>query len=230
MKALSEYPYLCGSLVLLLVFTVTFIRVKRFRRVMVLGGLASALYSLAAVFFVPEYWQPVLVIKIPVGLEDMLFSFANGGIVLFISLWSVRDTIQVRYSLGMLTGKFLFCTLLSAVLCYVLRMAGMPVMTCCLFAMLVLGMVLLAKNRCYWPFAIRGALGFTMLYVLVTGMLSLKFPLFHNQWTMKNLWGYRFLSFPVEEYLWAFGFGAVFPLIMAFSLGITFTIRNDARQ
>lgn len=228
--ALSDYPYLCWSMVLSLIFIVIFIRAKRFRLLMVLSGFASALYSLTAVFFVPEYWQPVLLIKTLVGLEDVLFSFANGGIVAFMSFWIVRNRMQVCYSLDRLLTKFFFCTLFGVIICSLFRKAGAPFMTCCLYAMLVVGLALLVKNWRHWPLSLMGALGFTSLYTVIAGMLSIGFPLFHTQWTMKNLWGYRFLSFPVEEYLWAFGFGAVFPLIMAFALGITLVVKNDGQN
>jgi hypothetical protein len=33
-----------------------------------------------ALLFVPAYWHPKLIVAIPVGVEDVLFSFANGGL------------------------------------------------------------------------------------------------------------------------------------------------------
>jgi hypothetical protein len=227
MHWLSEYPYLCCSLLLFAIFMLFFSLGKPFRKVMLLGGLASAMYSLSAVFFVPEYWQPVLVLKFPVGLEDMLFSFANGGIVMFISLSVVRGRMSLNFTAGNLLIKYLLCSNLGALLCWFTYRAGIPVMTSCLVAMPVVGLTLLVKNRRHWPLSVMGALGFTLLYMVVTALLSLRFPDFHRQWTMENLLGVLFLGFPVEEYFWAFGFGAVFPLIVAYSLGITVAPRRE---
>lgn len=229
MHWLGEYPYLCWCLLLYLIFFVAFTLARRFRKVMLLGGMASALYSLSAIFFVPDYWQPVLVIQAPIGLEDMLFSFANGGIVAFISLSAVRGRMRFNYSPGGLLIKYLLCTNLGALFCYFFYQAGVPVMTCCLMAMPVVGLTLLIKNRRHWPLSVMGALGFTLLYMAVTALLSLRFPSFYEQWTMENLLGVRFLGLPVEEYFWAFGFGAVFPLIMAYAMGITLEGRKAKR-
>ncbi len=229
MHWLSDYPYLCWCLLLTAIFVLFFFLAKRFRKVMLWGGSASAMFSLSAVFFVPDYWNPVLVIQAPIGLEDMLFSFANGGIVAFISFSAFRDRIRFNYSLSGLLIKYLFCTNLGALLCYFFYRAGVPVMTCCLLAMPVVGVVLLVINRRHWPLSLIGALGFTLLYMAVTGLLSLRFPTFYRQWTMENLLGLRFLGFPVEEYFWAFGFGAVFPLILASAMGITWVTRKEKR-
>jgi hypothetical protein len=188
------------------------------------------MYSLSAVFFVPEYWQPVLILKFPVGLEDMLFSFANGGIVTFISLSVVRGRMSLNFSAGDLLIKYLLCSNLGALLCWFTYRAGIPVMTSCLIAMPVVGLALLAKNWRHWPLSMVGALGFTLLYMGVTALVGIGFPDFHQQWTMENLLGVRFLGFPVEEYFWAFGFGAVFPLIMAYAMGVTVAADRGKRR
>jgi hypothetical protein len=227
MHWLSDYPYLCWCLSLSAIFLLIFSLGKRLRKVMLLGGMASAMYSLSAVFFVPDYWQPVLVLKSPVGLEDLFFSFANGGIVAFISLSAFRDRIILNYSPGEMVIKYLLCSNLGALLCWFIHQAGIPVMTSCLLAMPVVWLALLVKNRRHWPLSLMGALGFTLLYMVVTALLGLRFPDFHQQWAMENLLGVLFLGFPVEEYFWAFGFGAVFPLIMAYALGIQVAARRE---
>jgi len=225
-----RYPYLFSSILLITVFSVIFILAKRFRKVMVIGGIASALYSLSAVFFVPDYWRPVLVIRSAVGLEDLLFSFANGGIVCFLALWPVRKRMQLRYTWRGLHKQYWTWTLFGMILCYLLHKAGVQVMTGCLIAIFVLGLILLVRRVQFWPLCLAGACGFTCLYTGVLGIVHLWFPSFHTQWTLENLWGYRFLSFPLEEYAWAFGFGAVFPMIMAFALELTLTNPNRLRE
>jgi len=212
---LKQYPYLCWSALLLMVFLAIFFVVKEARRIMIISGIASAIYSFAAIVFVPEYWQPVLLIQSTVGLEDLVFSFANGGIVCFLAIWPFRRKMTASYTLGSLVGRFLIWTFIGAILCYTIRRTGASVMTCFLFTMMIIGIMLLLQQKWYWPLSLAGAIGFSVLYVGVMAFLGFCFPDFHQQWTLPNLYGQRFLTFPLEEFLWALGFGAVFPMIMA---------------
>ena len=221
MRILRDHPYLCWSIMLFVIFLVTYLTAKQFRPLMVFSGIASAVYSLTAVFFVPEYWEPVLVLKSLVGLEDLLFSFANGGIVCFLSLWPVRKRISIKFTFSGLLNRYLGWTFIGAIICYVFRKTGATIMGCCMMAMIIIGVTMLFKNKRFWLLSLTGAIGYTALYIGVMTVLGQWFPSFHTQWNFENLWGYRFLSFPLEEFVWAFGFGAVFPLIMAFAFGIT---------
>lgn len=222
MNILSDYPYLHMSILLFYAFMLLFRINRNLRPLLVLGGIASTFYSFTSPIFVPAYWEPVRLGNLFVGLEDLVFSFANGGIVCFFALWPLRKRIQIRCTVRNTFLRYLFWTSFGAFFSYLIKMAGGSVMFCFLFAMLITGSVLIVKNRGYWRLSLSGGPSFTILYfgiIFISGML---FPSFHTQWTHENLWGIHFSGFPIEEFIWAFGFGSVFPLIMASGFGLTF--------
>lgn len=46
------------------------------------------------------------------------------------------------------------------------------------------------------------------------------FPEFPGQWSLEELYGIKLFGIPVEELMWAFATGAVWPLIVAWSLNV----------
>jgi len=46
------------------------------------------------------------------------------------------------------------------------------------------------------------------------------FPEFPGQWSLEELYGIHLIGIPVEELMWAFAAGAVWPLIVAYSLNV----------
>ena len=85
-------------------------------------------------------------------------------------------------------------------------------------SMIAVGSALLYSKKQYWFLSLAGACGFILFYIILIAGIGICYPSMHTQWTLENLWDVNFLGFPLEEYIWAFGFGAVFPLIMASSL------------
>ena len=219
---LDAYPYLFMSIMLFIVFLFLFRISRSLRPLLFLGGAASALYSFTSPIFVPAYWEPVRLGHYFVGLEDMVFSFANGGIACFFAIWPFRNRIKIHYSPGSVFLKYLFWTAFGAFFSYLMKFTGSSVMFCFLFAMLITGAALIFKRSGYWQLSFSGGPPFTILYMGIIFITGLLFPSFHTQWTHENLWGIRLLGFPIEEFIWAFGFGAVFPLIMASGFGLTF--------
>ncbi|MDZ7697880.1 MAG: hypothetical protein U5R49_13465 [Deltaproteobacteria bacterium] len=57
---------------------------KAHRKPLLLSGLLSAPCSLTTFYFVPEYWRPVRLFDLPIGIEDTLFSFSTGIIAWFL--------------------------------------------------------------------------------------------------------------------------------------------------
>lgn len=214
------YPYFCLSIALMALFSVIFMANRKFRPLLVLSGAGSAFFSLSSIIFVPEYWQPVRILNLSIGVEDLLFSFANGGIVWFFSILPIRNRMSVHFKPAGVVSTFLILSSLGAILWSFLFWILGSVMPSLLLSMAVTGGVLIYKNNRYWSLSLSGACGFTLLYMTLLAGAGTCSPMFHNQWTYENLWGVLFLGFPVEEYFWAFGFGAVFPLIMASSFGL----------
>ena len=59
-------------------------------------------------------------------------------------------------------------------------------------------------------------ISFIIFYFIFIKVGLMVFPEFLQQWTAKNLWGPDVWGIPLDEIAWAAGFGAVWPLIIAY--------------
>ncbi len=226
MAALSAYPYLALSLALLIIFVAGLVVSQEQRRLMLLSGLLSAPFALASFFFVPEYWNPVRVANFLTGPEDIMFSFANGGIVWLLATWLVQRRITLGLQTGRLLRRYIVCTSSSVALILVCRFSGLGVMTSVMVGIVALGVLLLWRRGQLWPISVAGGIGFTLLYLVSVGAVSAIWPDFLLQWNADNLWGPSLLRVPLEEVVWAFGYGAVWPLLMAYVFDARLVLPN----
>ncbi len=177
-------------------------------------GVPGAAYSLV---FVPTYWNPVRILALPIGIEDVLFSFANGGLVwLLVAVWT--PGIRVSINVATVAKRWLAVTAAFTLLLVVIARAGVPVMHAGLVGAAVIFGAMLWLRPAYWPLAVRGAIAFTILYgAILFGSLQL-WPGALSQWNTRVLSGIVFLGAPVEEIIWALAYGALYPVVMAFFL------------
>ncbi len=216
----NTYPYLGGCLVILLLALAALAVSGAHRRPMLLSGLLSAPYGFASIAFVPDYWQPVRIAEFGAGPEDLVFSFSNGCLVWFCAVRFTRSRFSMRLHPIRLIARFLACTLAGIAVAVPLWLVGCKPMIAVLCAMPLLGVALLLMRRSYVSIALAGAVGFTALYTVVfVGILQL-WPRFIDQWTTEQLCGLSLLGVPVEEIAWSLGFGAVWPLMMAYAFDL----------
>lgn len=211
------YPYLFLSLGLLALFFFLYWLRPASRRAMLLSALLSAPYAFASLAFVPRYWEPVRVIEWITGLEDLAFSFANGGLVWFTSGLFLSPERPVRLSLSGL-GRYLRVTLAGIGLSFVWCLLDSGVMNALLLTTIGLVLFFLLRRPARWRTALCGGLGFTILYLLVFKAALVFCPRFIDQWNPAALSGLVVFRVPLEELLWAMAFGSFWPLFMAFVL------------
>lgn len=211
----ETYPYLLGSLALLILACLALWARPEHRRGMVWSGILSTPCAFLAVAFVPYYWQPRQLFWFLAGPEDFIFSFANGvmvwGMVADGSLVVRRSPRWTRTAtrFGMVSMPFFLEW-------SVLHRAGLRLMdAACLSAITVLILLILHRPP-LWRAATRGALLFVSYYVAWLAALALVAPTFLDQWNHDRLSGVRVGSIPVEEILWAILFGAVWPCLVVF--------------
>lgn len=180
-------------------------------------GIPGAAYSLV---FVPTYWNPVRILALPIGIEDVLFSFANGGLVwLLVAVWT--PGIRVSIDAATVAKRWLAVTAAFTLLLVVIARGGVPVMHAGLVGAAVILGAMLWRRPAHWPLAVRGAIAFTILYgAVLFGSLHI-WPGALSQWDTRVLSGIVFLGAPVEEMIWALAYGAVYPVVMAFFLEAT---------
>lgn len=215
----ATHPYLVIS-TLLLALSGCALLVRRDQwQPMLLSGVLSATWASTAFFFVPHYWNPARLIVFGIGVEDILYSFANGAIVWFlVAAGPYRLALRVRPRPFLM--RYTACVVLGAGVFGTLWRGGVGVMTATLIAVAFVGGVVAWLQRPLRPLALVGAVGSTALYGAILGTALTLWPHLLENWTVGNLWGIYVFNVPLEELAWAAGFGAVWPLLIAYALDV----------
>ena len=209
--------YLFTSLFLTTLCLAGFWLVPRHRKPALLSGLLGIPGAAYSLVFVPTYWNPVRILRLPIGIEDVLFSFANGGLVwLLVSVWT--SGIRLSIDSATVAKRWLAVTAAFTLLLVVVARSGVPVMHAGLVGAAVILGAMLWHRRAYWPLVVRGAIAFSVLYGAVLFASLQIWPDALSQWDTRVLSGIVFLGAPVEEMVWALAYGAVYPIVMAFFL------------
>lgn len=218
MPLIATYTYLVWSLGLLGMFAVAYMLKPAHRRVALCSAALSAPYSFLAVVFVPAYWEPAQIFRVLVGPEDLVFSFANGGMIWILAgaYYAVPEhpwgrTFCVRCA--RITASFLAAWLL-------LWLAGLPLMWAALAVGVGLWCFLISRDLAALPVSLKCAAVFAAGYTLWLAAILYANPGFAESWTPDGLVGVTVLGAPLEEALWAVEFGAVWPLLVAYFLDI----------
>lgn len=218
MPLIATYPYLVWSLGLLGTFAVAYALKPAHRRIALSSAALSAPSSFLAVVFVPVYWEPVQIFRVLVGPEDLVFSFANGGMIWILAgayyavpehLWG--RTFCVRSA--RITASFLAAWLL-------LWLTGLPLMWAALAVGFGLWCFLVSRDVAALTVSLTCAAVFAAGYTLWLTAILYANPGFLESWTPDGLTGVTVLGVPLEETLWAVEFGAVWPLLVAYFLDI----------
>ncbi|MCP4900306.1 MAG: hypothetical protein GY906_25335 [bacterium] len=214
----QQYTYLIWSLLLFGVFLLLFWVTPHKRQAMLVASLYSTPYAVASLMFVPEYWTPVRLGNLAIGVEDLVFSFANGGVVWWMASRSSEHQIHVEFKLRQSLWRYWKCSNIGIFVAGTLWVLGVRVMPAFWLSMALLFGFFLLKHPWYWRLSIAGALGFTGIYAALTSAVFHLNPGFALQWTAENLSGHALWDIPIEEFAWAFGYGAVFPMLVAYTL------------
>lgn len=228
-----HYSYAVGAVLYAAAWGIFFLLNPRFRNQMLLGSALSAPFALSGFLFMPLYWHPPslfdLDVRVGIGLEDVLWSAAVGGI-------------------AAVTGEILFRERLVAVASQPKRNVLVPIAaTVLLFAGLELinrhtamnnllagfvtgGAVVAVLRRDLILYMLRSAAAFTAVYFLLFCSLMLIYPEFVTRyWNAKALLGVYVLGVPVEELEFAFTGGALWSALWAYSRGFG-PARSAARR
>lgn len=212
---MAEYIYLYGSLVLLGSWTICLVVFPLQRKLATISSFPSMPLACASVLFVPEYWQPIRLLDGMTGIEDLIFSFATGGLAWVASMWLLPRRIIVNLIWHRHLTRYLYTVGIGVVLWLTLWLLGFSVMTAALVDCLAFTLLNLALRPELIPLAIRGALGFAAPYMAFAILGGTLFPGFYEQWNHANLWGVYLLSVPLEEGAWALAFGALWPVFLS---------------
>lgn len=212
---MERYPYLVCSLLLLGALAVLWAVARpRQRRLILWSGLLSAPLASGACFFVPEYWQPMRVLGTTVGVEDILFSFAMGGLTWVAATGLTADRIRVPPHPLRAGRRYAVVLSLGALSLLGLWSAGLGAMSAVLYAAAATVLLLLALRPALWRVALAGAAVLALTYTVACSLWFVLWPSFLDQWNADALSGARLLGVPAEEILWSLAHGAAWSLVM----------------
>ncbi len=177
------------------------------------SGVLALPFAYLEQFAVPVYWDPPRIQAWGnAGPEDFLFVFAIGGLAWVVAALPSRHpggplppprAILRRYAAVVLTGFPL--SLLALV-------PDVKPMTYTLLPIVVSGAVFLTMRPAWWRLALGGAAGYCLAHCAVFKGVLVVAPSFIGAWNRDNLWGPAVWGLPLDEIVWALGFGAVWPL------------------
>jgi hypothetical protein len=218
---ITRYPYLTLSMVLLLTAAAGYCLLADQRRAMMISALMSAPWALASIVFVPNYWNPVRITCFLTGPEDIIFSFANGMIVWAISVLPLRDRITININIRLMLKRFFLISFLGFDITISLWFFGLKIMMAVVLSLsITIALLFFWLCRDFKILCIWGAIGFMLGYGILISMVTMFFPHFLTQWNLANLSGILIFNVPGEEFVWAFGFGACWPIFMAYILDV----------
>ncbi|MFV2073015.1 MAG: lycopene cyclase domain-containing protein [Thermoanaerobaculales bacterium] len=225
----GDYYYLMSSLILLLALAIGAVLFPTQRRAMLVSGLLSAPFALASVLFVPEYWRPKRIAVFLAGPEDLLFSFAGGGLVWLAATGLVRPHPTVSLRAGRVARRYLTLTVtffLMVLACkYVL---GLTTMMGVFISGGLHWVALLTIRPDLLRFSATTGLGYSFAYTLFCILVFAVWPGFSNQWNWGNLIGLTIAGVPIEESIWALVFAACWALGMGYAFEVRLPDKADS--
>lgn len=215
--AVHRQPYLALGL-LILGLGLAWLALVPSRPWVALGAaLAAAPFGLFEyVFYVPEYWSPEQWRLSWVGLGDLVFTFAAGGVAWLLATTPVRRRLTVSWGARRVARRFLGCAIIGLALATLIWRAGVPMYLASLLAMWVGWASVVWRHPHLRWLGLVGGPAFAVAYVAVLRLAFDLAPEFRLQWNWATLSGVTWVGVPLEEVLWAATFGAVWPTFMAY--------------
>ena len=215
----GRQPYLALGLLILGLGFAWLALVPSRPRVALWSALAAAPFGLFEyVFYVPEYWSPQQWRLSWVGLSDLVFTFAAGGVAWLLATAPCSGRLTVSWGPRRVARRFLGCTAIGLTLAIVIWRTGLPMYLASLLAMWIgWACVVWRYPNLRWLGLVGGPAFAVAYFVLLRLMFGLA-PDFHLQWNWATLSGVTWAGVPVEEVAWAATFGAVWPSFMAYVL------------
>lgn len=215
---LARFPYLGMSLALFLLLLAGLLARPRQRKLTLLSAALQAPFGLLSVFFVPDYWEPARVFSFGTGagVEDLLFSFASGGLAWLLATSLLDARIEAEIEPRKVLVRFAAFAVPGLATGVLLWWSGFGPMNATIVVAAVATTVLAWRQRGDLRLSAAGAVGFGLLYPAVLKGAYELWPHFPDQWSSAGAWGLSVWGLPLEEIVWAVGGGAVWPLFVAY--------------
>ena len=200
-------PYFILALIWRIIWFILFILRKDLRAKMLIMSSAVILFSFFDYYSRPGYWHPTTFFSLPVGIEDILFGFAFGGVASVLypvkrikHQGPVKSTVDVRNMAAL--SPVLIISIGLFVLFGINIMVSLPVglLTGCLLIVAIRPD--LTKRLLY------SGTWFGLLYLFILLLWFSLFPQAHQWWNLRIYGNITVFNVPLGEVLFGFIFGA----------------------
>ncbi len=211
----DQYVWLIWSLLFLIPWLIVFIAFPRFRSRMLWTSLLTAPFGLTEPLFVPEYWNPPTLFDLAqrtgFDIESLIFCFGIGGIaVVFYNLLTGQRSVDLppvekvsvrhRYHQLVLVSPFLIFLALSVFKWNAIYPG--------IIAMISGGIATIwCRPDLFRKSLIGGVIFIFYYFVFLLGLELLSPRYISRYWNFENLSGLIVVGMPIEEFLFALGFG-----------------------
>jgi hypothetical protein len=212
---LATYTYFVGSFSLFVASLVVVGLCRTQRVTMLWSGLLATLWATAGFVIEGDYWQPQRIVGSFTGLEDVLFAFDAGVFTWLFATAVLRRRFVINLAIRTVVRWLIISNLLGISLFIVFRLFGIPLMASISCSMVGVGALLVSLRPQFWTMPLLGGFAYPVLHLVMASSVFWIWPQAITQWNLANLSGVLLLGVPVEEFEWAFGFGVMWPLLMA---------------
>jgi hypothetical protein len=172
------------------------------------------------VYFVPAYWTPVQGRWSGVGVADLVFTAAAGGLAWVLATAPRRGALRATWAPGRVARRLVGGLLLGLALAGAVARTGLPMHQASLVAMALGWGVLAWRGRGPRWLGLMGGPAFAAVYAAAWRAADALAPGFATQWNPAALSGLAVLGVPLEEVVWALAFGAAWPACVAYVLDV----------
>jgi hypothetical protein len=209
--------YLFATLCLTACFLVGWLLRPDLRRT----AVVLAPFAVLGTVFVPEYWRPdhQFTFLRGVGIEDVLFCFACGGVCWIAAAAGSGTHYRGRLQRARFVSRLCGWAVVALFGVAVAWSAGCGVLRAVVIGFTASGLMALVQAPHTSRLVVPGAAGFTAVYACVGWFVIAVCPRAAGFWVGEAITGRRVLGLPVEELVWACSFGATWPVVFGYCLG-----------
>lgn len=218
-----RFAYLLGNLLLLLpIWTFLFYRRKDLRREMIILSIFTGIAGpISELWYLQDYWRPETITGTPIGIEDFLFGFFIGGIagVIYEEVFGKKYTKRVNrtHHWPLFLIPFALLVSLGANTLFNLGLNSIYASTIGFLTLAIL--IIFFRKDLFWDSLGSGLLMGALMFLGYLAFFILYPEVITKWWLLHNISGILITGVPMEELIWAFGWGMVAGPLYEFTAG-----------
>ncbi len=222
-----QYAYLFGNLLVLFpLWLFLFIHRKDLRKEILIVSLLIGIGGpLSELWYLRDYWRPETFTGWSIGIEDFLFGFFIGGIAssIYEELFDKRHSKRINRKHHWSWFIIPVVALLVFVLNLLTFVFGVNSIYASIFVFIALALLILYfRHDLLAESLVSGLLVGAMMFFGYLIFLTIFPQAIYRWWILQNISGILILGVPLEELLWAFGWGMVGGPMYEFFAGLKF--------